>query len=53
MDHDAFTSGNFDTHFVKKYYQPDKLGNPDHEKAAAIISKYVFEKLQSKLRVPE
>jgi len=53
MDHDAFNSGNFDTHFVKKYYQPDQLGHKDHEKAAAIIGKYVFEKLQAKLRVPE
>lgn len=24
-EHDAFTSGNFDTHFVKKYYSPEKL----------------------------
>ena len=53
MDHEAFNSGNFDTHFVKKYYQPDQLGHKDHEKAAAIIGKYVFEKLQAKLRVPE
>ena len=24
-EHDAFTSGNFDTHFVKNYYSPDKI----------------------------
>jgi len=24
-EHEAFTSGNFDTHFVKKYYSPEKL----------------------------
>lgn len=53
MDHEAFISGNFDTHFVKKYYKPDQLGNKDHEKAAAIIGKYIFEQLQAKLRVPE
>ncbi len=27
MRHDAFTSGNFDTHFVKKYFKPGVLEN--------------------------
>lgn len=25
FEHDAFVSGNFDTHFVKKYYTPEKI----------------------------
>ena len=25
MQHEAFTSGNFDTHFVAKYFSPEKL----------------------------
>ncbi len=25
LDHEAFRSGNFDTHFVKKYFKPDSL----------------------------
>lgn len=25
LQHDAFTSGNFDTHFVKQHFSPDKL----------------------------
>ncbi len=30
-EHEAFTSGNFDTHFVKNYYSPDKLGTKSLE----------------------
>lgn len=39
MQHEAFTSGNFDTHFVKKYFTPDVLnsGNKDEAEIAAII----------------
>jgi len=25
LEHQAFTSGNFDTHFIAKYFTPDKL----------------------------
>ncbi len=31
MEHEAFTSGNFDTHFVKKYFTPEKLISHDSE----------------------
>ena len=45
MQHEAFTSGNFDTHFVKKYFTPDVLqtGNEDD----ALIAALVMEKLLS------
>ena len=32
-EHDAFRSGNFDTHFVKKYYSPEALKNKQQEEA--------------------
>lgn len=39
MQHEAFTSGNFDTHFVKEYFTPDVLqqNNEDEAKIAALI----------------
>ncbi|SDD81609.1 acetyl-CoA carboxylase, biotin carboxylase subunit [Mucilaginibacter pineti] len=39
MEHEAFTSGNFDTHFVKKYFTPDVLqtGNEQEAGIAAIL----------------
>ncbi len=53
-EHEAFRSGNFDTHFVKKYYSPEKLKAKFEEEAkiAAIIAlkKYIEE--QKLLRVP-
>lgn len=39
-EHDAFISGDFDTHFVKKYYSPEKLLEQHKEEAeiAALIA---------------
>src|SRR6195952_1692359 len=39
MQHEAFTSGNFDTHFVKKYFTPELLQNdkPEEAKIAALL----------------
>jgi len=39
MQHEAFTSGNFDTHFVKKYFKPSVLKKEDagETKIAALI----------------
>lgn len=55
MQHEAFRSGNFDTHFVKNYYSPEFL----HEKreqeakvAALVALKYYFED-QKTLRLPK
>lgn len=38
--HESFVSGNFDTHFVKKYFTPEKLNetNAEEEKIAAITA---------------
>jgi len=51
MKHEAFRSGNFDTHFVSKYFTPESLdtGNEDNEIAAAIAA-YLFNKEKSKQR---
>jgi pyruvate carboxylase subunit A len=52
--HDAFRSGNFDTHFVKKYYSPEALKNKQEEEAkiAALIAvKQYLEDLKT-VRLP-
>ena len=49
MEHDAFISGNFDTHFVKKHFDPDALSlvDEEEEKLAAIIAvRMLMEKKQ-------
>lgn len=48
MQHSAFRSGNFDTHFVKNHFTPENLSNfkPDEEMIAAILSAMAFEKKQ-------
>ncbi|CAM4394632.1 acetyl-CoA carboxylase, biotin carboxylase subunit [Pedobacter westerhofensis] len=42
MEHEAFTSGNFDTHFVAKYFDPAQIslnsGNEDEALIAAIVA---------------
>lgn len=40
MQHPAYVSGNFDTHFIAQYFTPDKLNNQteDAEKVAAIAA---------------
>ena len=55
MQHDAFCSGNFDTHFVKNYYAPELI-NEAMEKEARIAAlaafkKYVEDKKQLRLPV--
>ncbi|MFD0751535.1 acetyl-CoA carboxylase biotin carboxylase subunit [Mucilaginibacter calamicampi] len=46
MQHEAFRSGNFDTHFVKKYFTPEVL-NEDNEQEA-MIAALIMERLLSK-----
>src|SRR3569833_1502455 len=43
MEHEAFTSGNFDTHFVKKYFTPEVLQTSNADEA--LIAAIVMEKL--------
>ncbi|MBC2846723.1 acetyl-CoA carboxylase biotin carboxylase subunit [Winogradskyella flava] len=53
-EHDAFRSGNFDTHFVKKYYSPSLLED-QHKKEAEIAAKIALKRYledQKLLRVP-
>jgi acetyl/propionyl-CoA carboxylase alpha subunit len=41
LNHNAFASGNYDTHFVKDYYTPESLNikNDNSEIAALVISR--------------
>lgn len=52
-EHEAFRSGNFDTHFVKKYYSPEKLEAEIEEEArlAALIALRKYIKDRALLRV--
>jgi len=52
--HEAFRSGDFDTHFVKKYYSPESLLEQQHEEAkiAATLALKQYLKDQEILRVP-
>jgi len=54
FQHEAFRSGNFDTHFVKKYYFPEALKEETEEEAklAALVAlkQYMIDKEQ--LRLP-
>ncbi len=46
MLHEAFTSGNFDTHFVKHYYTPEVLKkelDEDEAKIAVALVGYLME----------
>ncbi|UOE51956.1 acetyl-CoA carboxylase biotin carboxylase subunit [Mucilaginibacter sp. SMC90] len=49
MQHDAFTSGNFDTHFVKKYFTPEVLQENNEDEA--MVAAMVMEQLLSKKKV--
>jgi acetyl-CoA carboxylase biotin carboxylase subunit len=47
MEHDAFVSGNFDTHFVNTYYTADRIQDKQKanaEVAALVALKYYLEK---------
>jgi acetyl-CoA carboxylase biotin carboxylase subunit len=45
MQHEAFTSGNFDTHFVKKYFTPEVLQQDNEDEA--LIAALVMQQLLS------
>jgi acetyl-CoA carboxylase biotin carboxylase subunit len=49
MQHEAFTSGNFDTHFVKKYFTPEVLQECYEDEA--MVAAMVMEQLLSKKEV--
>ncbi|RLD46630.1 MAG: biotin carboxylase, partial [Bacteroidetes bacterium] len=45
MKHEAFTSGNFDTHFVQKHFKPEFLisHNSEEEEIASVLAAKLFE----------
>lgn len=53
-EHDAFRTGNFDTHFVKNYYTPKLLqkGLDQEAKIAALVGLTLYLEDQKKIRVP-
>jgi acetyl-CoA carboxylase biotin carboxylase subunit len=54
MDHEAFVSGDFDTHFVQHYYTPEKLIQSQKESAeiAALLGLRLHLENRKKLSVP-
>ncbi|MEZ5045101.1 MAG: acetyl-CoA carboxylase biotin carboxylase subunit [Saprospiraceae bacterium] len=54
LTHEAFTTGNFDTHFVKHYFQPEAILAQQEEaaKVAAQLAIRLMEAAQKKLAVP-
>ncbi len=54
FEHEAFRTGNFDTHFVKNYYSPEvlKVKTNEEAKIAAIIAIKKYQEDQKILRIP-
>ena len=54
FQHDAFRSGDFDTHFVKKYYSPDALKEETEQEArlAALLALKQYLKDKEQIRLP-
>ncbi|MEM7380667.1 MAG: biotin carboxylase, partial [Bacteroidota bacterium] len=53
-EHEAFRSGNFDTHFVKNYYSPEALQESKEieAKIAAMVAFKQYMEDQKQLRIP-
>ncbi|TMM58599.1 acetyl-CoA carboxylase biotin carboxylase subunit [Maribacter algarum] len=53
-EHEAFTSGNFDTHFVKKYYSPEQLEEQyaEERKIAGLVALQLYLENQKTLKTP-
>ena len=54
-EHEAFQSGNFDTHFVKKYYAPEQLLQQQQTEAkiAALLAVKHYVDNQKQLKLPQ
>ncbi|MFT7073338.1 acetyl-CoA carboxylase biotin carboxylase subunit [Patiriisocius sp. Uisw_017] len=52
--HEAFTSGNFDTHFVKNYYTPEKLEKKytEERRIAALVGLRLYLENQKTVKTP-
>jgi pyruvate carboxylase subunit A len=53
LQHDAFTSGKFDTHFVNHYFTPEKLQNADEAEIAALLGLKTYFKHKDQLTTPQ
>ena len=53
LQHEAFITGQFDTHFVKHYFTPDKLNNADEAEIAATLAVKLFLAHKKQLVVPQ
>ncbi|MBT8180008.1 MAG: acetyl-CoA carboxylase biotin carboxylase subunit [Maribacter sp.] len=55
FEHEAFRTGNFDTHFVRNYYSPEvlKVKTNEEAKMAAIIALKKYQEDQKVLRIPK
>ena len=55
MNHPAFITGNFDTHFVDKYWnQEEKTKTFEHAAAvAAKVGEYLFRSSKERLTIPQ
>ena len=53
LEHEAFITGQFDTHFVKHYFTPDKLNNADEAEIAATLAVKLFLAHKKQLVVPQ
>jgi len=54
-EHEAFTSGHFDTHFVKKYFTPEAIQQHGHDAAevAAKLATHLYRQKFRELDVPD
>jgi len=53
-EHEAFTSGNFDTHFVKNYYAPEHLEKryAEERRIAALVALKLYLENDQTLKIP-
>ncbi len=53
LKHEAFTSGNFDTKFVEKFFDPEELKkkNPEYEQIAAALAAYLIDGKQTQTAI--
>jgi pyruvate carboxylase subunit A len=49
LQHEAFKSAQFDTHFVQKYFTPEKLQSDDEAHVAAALALHLFKEHKQKL----
>ena len=54
-EHEAFTSGNFDTHFVEHHFTPEALHQRNEEEAymASLLALKLYQNNKRKLQAPE